>query len=175
MNFPVLDLNTFIILGIGIIASLLFVAYFNKTSQTKKLLVRIKTPSGEIHKRVDLKLGEQEITIQKGKKDKSEWKVKMGSKAGAVSTYRTFFGTQKVMDIHQDAIKPIVYDYDLKETDQPKFDRKTSKKLTEPNLLQALAAIAGHLPLPPIFWLSIIIGAINLVLTFVIMRGMKLI
>jgi hypothetical protein len=175
MNLPVLDLNTLLILGSTIIALFLLAIYLRKVGDTKKLLVRIKTPSGEIHKRVDLKLGEQEITLQKGKKDKSEWKVKIGSKAGAVSTYRTFFGTQKVMDIHQDAIKPIVYDYDLKETDQPKFDKKTSKKLTEPNLLQALAAIAGHLPLPPIFWLSIIIGAINLVLTFVIMRGMKLI
>lgn len=131
--------------------------------------VRIKYPIERIKYVKPERDGHTLIIIKENKRKKiPEWKARFNEKSLQLYRKLLFGGIGFQIDIFPDAAKAIEYNRDVKETKQPKFDKKTSQQFIESEVIKN----EGRGEKPPfpniIIYAILIISMISLVLTFLI-------
>jgi len=145
-----------------------FVLYWEWWRKRGRIQVRVKTPLGEKRYWKKPEDDGKTIVMKKGRGKKPGWKFTFSNSA----LYRIprWFGRKALcLDVLYDADKAVSWDYTLKETEIPKWDKKTSKKFIEAETLEK-RAIGVKYPMPTLFWLILIIGVVNLGITFLMLQ-----
>lgn len=101
-----------------------------------KILVRVKTPLKENHEWRKANADGKTITMQKASKKKAGWSFEFSNKS--LVPVKRFFGLVQAyaIDIFFEATKAIEYNYDVKEADQPHWDKTQSKKFIDAKILE---------------------------------------
>jgi hypothetical protein len=173
MNLFGLDFETLkwigsAILGCGLFTYLIWIIQSRKQS----LLIRIKAYP---EKTKICKPNEEDntVVIQKEKKGKKpEWKANYTRNCKV--PLRGLFKPPYALDIFPDATNAIEYDWELKKTDQPKWDKEQSYKFVTAKALENRGEGLNE-KTPMGIWIVCILVVVSLVLQFASMRGIRLV
>lgn len=156
-----------------ILVSLAVFAYVVWIVQSRKhsLLVRIKDITGEKTK-ICKPNGDNTIQIQKKKRGKVAWKAKYSR--NSLIRLSGMFNPPFAIDIFSNSPKAIDYEWELKSTDQPKWDKQTSQEFIDAEALKNRGRGLGN-KTPLGIWIVAILVVVSLVLQFAQMRGIKIV
>jgi len=173
MNLFGLDFETLkwigsAILGCGLFTYLVWIVQSRKQS----LLIRIKDVAKE-KTRICKPNGNSTVRIQKEKKGKRpEWIASYNR--NCLVPISGLFRPPYALDIFPYATKAIEYDWELKKTDQPKWDKEQSYKFVTAKALENRGEGLNE-KTPMGIWIVCILVVISLVLQFASMRGIRLV
>jgi len=154
--------------GLGLFA---YVAYLIQ-SRKQSLLIRIKDVAKEKTK-ICKPNGNSTVCIQKEKKGKRpEWIASYNR--NCLVPISGLFRPPYALDIFPYATKAIEYDWELKKTDQPKWDKEQSYKFVTAKALENRGEGLNE-KTPMGIWIVCILVVISLVLQFAQMRGIRLV
>jgi len=149
----------------------LLVLIYHFWNRKGKIKVRIKYPIREKEKWVKPEKDGKTLTIEKGAYKKAPWKVTFTNKS--LVPQKSLFGTFYAVDVLPEATRAIEYDYELKKTDQPKWDKETSKSFIDAEILKQRGRALGY-EMPRIFWIIVLLQIVVLVFQFLGMAGVRI-
>jgi hypothetical protein len=137
-----------------------------------KVIVRVKTPSGEYWKTKKVEKDGKTIVMQKGKGKLAGWKFTFDNRALIVK--HDLFRTKYYLDVFHDSTKTIAYDYSLPDTEQPKLTKNNVKDVARWEALKQRYSTMGQQKTPFIAYLTFIGVVVAVVLLILSNRGVMI-
>jgi hypothetical protein len=134
------------------------------------LLVRIKDYPEKV--KVCKKNGDNTVQIVKGKRGKAGWTASYTR--NCLVPLKGLFSPPYALDIFPNSTKAIVYDWDLKKIEQPKWNKQQSQEFIDAEALKNRGKGLGT-KTPLGIWIVAILVIVVLVLQFMQMRGIRIV
>lgn len=170
MNFPSDPTTLMWIICLALSMGLFTYIAWLVQSRKHSLLVRIKSYPEKT--KIVKQNGDNTIQIYKKKRKQTGWKAKYTR--NCLVPLRGVFSPPYALDIFPYASKAIEYKWELRKTDQPKYDKQASQEFNDAEILKNRGkGLESKTPIG--IWIVVILVIVSLVLQFAQMRGIRLV
>jgi len=154
--------------GVCLFVAIVYMSFFRRRG---RVLIRVKTPLKEFRRWIKPHNDGKTIIMEKGKGKKPEWRFTYTKQS--VVPFSHWFSEKKAIDVFYESEHAIEYNYPRKITVQPRLTKEQIRVFALMEAMKQRYSKLPKLPLPSLFWVVLIGIVVNVILTLMMMQGVR--